>query len=286
MAPQTSHPTQSTSTRFGRRQGICFSAALALAALAVGCASKGEASDTTSIGTDADPILQQAIGDRTLDEVLFDIEEKVQACMTALGWEYTAVAPSAAAGGLAGTDDPDEFARTYGYGISGAGASGQSSQSDPNQTYQAALSPADSAQYFEDLYGQAQQTGAAGDLGGCYGDATNALFANGELETLEAAYERLDEIVSADPKVIDAYAKWSACMADKGYSFTVPADASNSIQARVSALDASAAEDALAAVQAEELDTAIADRECAKEHVDAVVAEVQADAARNVVGGS
>lgn len=254
----------------------------------------------------ADPLLDSLYQGRSQEEVDLEIETEVQTCMTALGWEYTAVARSldGAGGGLGSAADNaaeiDAFTAQYGYGITtnldgsvdvsgqaGVGATGAGAD-DPNAAYVNGL-PADQQEaYYNDLYGKPAEPDANGEVvstGGCYNDATEKVLGPGGFDQMSDQFDKVSELIGADSRVVDATAAWVACMSEAGYSYASPDDPFTDFSDRLAALGQAPAEADLKALQAEELATAKADRACAvKAGVDKAYTDAYADAAAQVAG--
>lgn len=281
-----------------------------LAACGSGSGGGGGADQAAGAGATtsapADPLLDSLYKGRSQEEVDLEIETEVQTCMTALGWEYTAVARSldGAGGGLGSPADNaaeiDEFTSQYGYGIttnldgsadvSGQVASGATGvgADDPNAAYVNGL-PADQQEaYYNDLYGKPVESDASGQapaLGGCYNDATEKVLGPGGFDQMNDQFERVNELLQADSRVVDATAAWVTCMSGAGYSYASPDDPFTDFSDRLAALGQPPAEADLEALQAEELATAKADRACAVEAgVDKAYTDAYADAAAQVAG--
>lgn len=285
-----------------RLLGSCAVAALPLLVVACGGGDNAQATGTSSGATSDDPLLDAALGGRSPAEVELEMQNAVQQCMTGLGWEYTVVTSDASLGGdlAAGAGDgADEFAEQFGYGISieldpaliGAGGGAAAPTDDPNIAYAESLPPDQQEAYYKDLFGATFGSSGAGDdnaeaeLGGCMGEASRAALGDGSLEQLTEQFERVDELVRADPRVIDAVKAWAACMSAKGYSYAAPEDPMSDFSERLAALGDSPAKADLEALQVEELAAAKADRACVKEaKVDEIGQQAYADAAAKVAG--
>ena len=90
-------------------------AALCATSLLAAACGGAETEASSSSTTETDPLLAGALNGRTLDEVMLEMEAKVQECMTALGWEYTVVAPGSEGADLIGsTTGSTESARGTG----------------------------------------------------------------------------------------------------------------------------------------------------------------------------
>lgn len=291
-------------------RGLAGLAALAILASACGsggggdgstAADKGDGGGGATTSTPTDPLLDGLYKGRSQAEVDLEIETEVQKCMTALGWEYTAVDRSAIDPGGAsvaataiGGAEADEFAEQYGYGITtnggieATGVVGGGDSDDPNMAYVNGL-PADQQEaYAKDLWGDPGEAGADGAItmtGGCYNEASEKVLGPGGFDQLNSQFEEVGKLVDADSRVVDANAAWAACMSGKGYSYSTPTDPIDDLFAKYQALGATPADADLQALQAEELATAKADRACAKEaKLDDAYQQAYADAAAQVAG--
>jgi hypothetical protein len=220
------------------------------------------------------------------------VEIQIRDCMKAQGFEYKPVDPFARQQELSGKErlTDEEFIKRFGYGISTLfGRAGD--QPDPNARIRRSLTPAERAAYDRALWGdspgttfvEAAESGEFSALGGCTKQASEAAFGGGAVLTaLVGKLDELDARILADPRMVKAIQRWSACMAEKGYRFTRPDDVDGAIAKRFSALmgvgippGATAPPDpgtsydpaALARLQDEEVKTATADFECEQREV-------------------
>ncbi|WP_290808644.1 hypothetical protein [Herbiconiux sp.] len=185
----------------------------------------------------------------------------------------------------------EEFVRTYGYGISTdpySAMQGGEEYVDPNADYVAALSDSEQAAYNEALWGApVDDTGSgtvsAGDWDwqsmGCMGAAQHeevtatAFWDDPHYKSLIDEMNGLSDKAGATPAVKARETEWAGCMADAGFpQFSHESDPETSINDRFTALttpaDPTSAEadppdpTALAALQTDEIDIAVADLGC------------------------
>jgi hypothetical protein len=255
------------------------------------CSGDDAAASGAAGGSGVDPITAAILGDgMSYDEIDLAIAERTRDCMVALGWEYTAVASASLSGGAgAATADPDEFARTYGYGITTFSDPGDGTSDDPNAAYLGSLSPSDQTRYTTDLYGEAMlDAGSDGsnapEFGGCYGEAIDVQFGD-RFAQLMSAYDRLDDRIQADPRMVAANQAWSTCMNGRGFDLAAPSDAIALVEQRARQVLSSGvpSEGDIAALNAEEIQVAVADRACATDHIDPVIVDVRRDAEQAVL---
>lgn len=181
------------------------------------------------------------------------IEAEVASCMQAAGYQYepvisqdsdmTSALPSPIGQSL-------EFAKTYGYGVfttpgeddgtgvavsdsadSTASAQVGPTTSDPNQDYVTGLDPLTQDSYYVTLYGSED-----GQSVGCYGQASDSVQDVSEGFLGEDAVKELLEKIAANNKdfeseatIVELNDQWSQCMTAKGYDFSTPKAAEDSV---------------------------------------------------------
>ncbi len=182
------------------------------------------------------------------------VEEAVAACMAGLGWEYRPVdygsfeyeyfdpfadvseAEWAAQWGFGATtfilDDPW---RDIEYP--------EQEFEDPNQAYVDSLSDIEREQYYEDLYGTYDEPAIDPETGeyteeefrfdagnGCYNQASAEIYgipdegSERDFSDIWEEFERLEQQISADPRMIEANEQWASCMSDKGFTYQTPSE--------------------------------------------------------------
>ncbi|MGN8246507.1 hypothetical protein ACTHAM_000171 [Cellulomonas soli] len=238
-----------------------------------------------------DPTVAEDPAAAAVDQVRVQ-EDRIAACMTALGFQYTPQVPDVSAvhiseGPLHGSR---EYVEQYGYGVTNPPSEEAGSMSwelgvSPDWDYLNSLTPAGKDAYDEALWGPvtSRETDSVGRAGGCREAAD--LSAAGE--PFAAVRQEAGEFLAAlddDPAFAELDTAWSRCMADQGYVYGSPHASEMSFRDRYQALvdpqtlvaDA-AGTDALAE---EELATARADLACqdetgyAAQHA-AIAAELQ-----------
>lgn len=163
------------------------------------------------------------------------MEEHVAACMAEQGFEY--VPQELNFGGTVSHPrnelSEEEFREEYGYGISTVSFDDDAMMAadefeDPNWDIVSRMDPAEQDAYYAALHGEMPQfdpddpdAAFEWEMGGCYGDAERETFGQRQevWEELGPLFEDLYERMQADPRIADAQAAWSACMADAGYAF-------------------------------------------------------------------
>ncbi len=167
--------------------------------------------------------------------------EVVAECMRRQGFEYVAwVPPMFAIVDTEASLTAEEYVAKYGYGISTRPdlvARTAEYPVDPNIAIAERLSLEEGAAYQRALHGVDVSGGESFEIieiGGCMKEAEEAVTpmnaAPAEaLNEYFAAKNALDERVASDPRVVDAVADWQPCMADRGYTFSDPPAAVNSV---------------------------------------------------------
>jgi hypothetical protein len=197
----------------------------------------------------------------------YEVQELVVACMSEAGFEYTPEQfygdsdnawedPFAEVWKLQ-EDDPEAFARDYGYGYTTIDYDGieesEPEVTDPNWEYQESLSPAAREEYEKALWGdwseyeEAIEDGEEVEPiqpGGCSEAAYQEVYdyqdeeeESEQFEDLMTEWETLYERTENDPRLTEAKQAWSGCMADAGYpDLTDLYDAQDQVSQRQSEL--------------------------------------------------
>jgi hypothetical protein len=220
------------------------------------------------------------------------VEAAISDCMRAQGFDYVPIDPLAQRAAITGSArlSDEDFLNQFGYGISTLYGRG-GPQSDPNERIRDTLSSADRAAYERALWGenvganfaQANDSGDFTRLGACTKKGTEEVF--GGVETLTGLVGKLDELderIVQDQRMVRAIEQWTACMADAGYKFDDPEDIDADVLERFQEIvganveagatepanpDATFDQDALAALQRVEVETAKADLACETKHI-------------------
>ncbi|NND13189.1 MAG: hypothetical protein HKO10_04435 [Acidimicrobiia bacterium] len=183
------------------------------------------------------------------------IEEAVAACMAGLGWEYRPVDYGSAEYEYF---DPfqdvgeAEWAAQWGFGATTFILDDpwrdieypESEFQDPNQAYVESLSDIEREQYYEDLYGTYDEPAIDPETGeyteeeihfdagnGCYNQASAEIYgipdegSQQDFSEIWEEFERLEQEISADPRMIEADEQWASCMSDKGFTYQTPSEA-------------------------------------------------------------
>lgn len=239
----------------GRR--LVGAAACAVALILTGCGDDDPSDDTEESEFDG-PIAEfmgwenTGIGEEpefTEEERQqhYQVQDLIVACMSEAGFEYTPEPfygdredafkdPYAEVWQLQ-QDDPEAFAREYGYGLTTIDYQRDIGETpdpgdDPNYAYRESLSPAAQEEYDKALWGDFEAveeqagdaTTEAVDPGGCSNDAYEQVFGGAEsgpgedqftelFEEWDALYQRIEN----DPRMDVATMAWLSCMSDAGY---------------------------------------------------------------------
>lgn len=229
------------------------------------------------------------------------VEGLVAKCMREAGFEYVpvdyatvrkAMDADKTAPGLT----TEEYAATYGYGISTQPPGGAASPAiiglgEENMRIFNSLSGSDQAAYNYTLFGENTDATFAVSLeaedfsetGGCTRAAIEQVFSPEELGA--AYYNPGDALIEQDPRVIAAIGDWSDCMREAGFNFDSPEDIEEDIMDRLDAiLDGAVPEELSAAGQAEltelqgeERAIAVADLECELKFIEPAVRQVETE---------
>lgn len=239
-------------------RGSLAAAALVLAAYATAPLFDGTAA--AAGGARPKGFVAELVGMSSDDARFAFVEEQIRRCMADAGLVYTPQKPTA--------DEPDsrERRQRLGFGVSipddGAAKQG-------TMTSFGLLSPADREHFYSELRR-------------CYQAGLAAAAAKVDAAAAALPADLRDEIRSVSdlshPVVAGGIAKWSACLAAKGYHYTHPLQVMNDVQGQRRSLGASPAAEALANVQASERALAVADWDCAQQsHPGPALAKVLSD---------
>ena len=257
---------------------------------------------TGAITTDGPPE-EFGLSLAALTERVEQTEQAIARCMTDTGFEYVALDfvtvkeamdSDETAPGVA----DDDYLAQFGFGITtqfdkplvifGAGPQ--------NNAYLAGLPEADQVAFRRALWGEFDDWNHARALeeedfsqtGGCTRAAADGLYSDAELSGTYV--NPADILVEQDPRMVDALATWSACMASEGYDYTHPDQVSQDLGERLDAITqgqdpetlTGTALDALHELQGEELAVAALLTDCEDEHIEPVQARIEAE----LYGGS
>ena len=197
--------------------------------------------DLLGIPLNDDDAMQEYFG-----QLQRDAELKISECMIAQGFEYRAVDYSQIdALDTALDEDSEEFAETYGFGIS-ANPTDRFIQAfedfnDPNEEYVTSLGAGELEAYQQALRGELPDGASDDDFtfepAGCAGEAYAEAFKFGSVfEQFAGEIEAAEEAFDADPRIVAATAGWTQCMADGGYSYADVEGARSDFQRRYDAL--------------------------------------------------
>lgn len=146
-------------------------------------------------------------------EPMAAIEDLTQDCMTAEGFRYVAVDWAALDAQIDASTPSlaeEDFLPLWGYGLSYSLGKRQEIEPgyvDPNEAIRAGLSP-NELEAWEEQWGE------------CF-DSASAWFDQAEVMhwALQDEIEALNERISTDPRIAEATAGWSACMAQRGHGY-------------------------------------------------------------------
>jgi hypothetical protein len=215
--------------------------------------------DFWGYGEDFDPAEEEA----RYREQEMKLQQSIAECMAAEGFEYTPYVHEESFEYYGPEQDLTEEERMlkYGYGYftymleetaafeEGAFEEEWDPSDDPNWVYQESLSESERQAYEIALWGNWENFEESGptyddegneiweepdwsEIGGCQNLAQEEIYGGfGPDPEMDALYEELwpkqeelYERIQADARIVEANEKWSACMADTGYTFTTQED--------------------------------------------------------------
>ena len=222
-------------------------APLALSAILAGCGSSSDDPNGSEL-----PLEERIFASRQGDPA--EHQRLIAECMVKQGFEYTPM-DGRDTGGPPERMDPrsEEYIKEFGFGVSTMFASEirfSAPTDDPNAAYRNSLDETQKAAYDKALYGF--ELGGPGGFstvgggavvaipiaggsiggdnegaptvtgpGGCIGEALKATGADQRPfdTSLFDDLEELEDRIKADPEMVQAMKKWSACMKDAGYEY-------------------------------------------------------------------
>jgi hypothetical protein len=173
----------------------------------------------------------------------YEIQDLIVACMNDAGFDYTPEQfygdreedfedPFAEVWQMQ-EDDPERFAREYGYGLTTIDYESQAPETtdpaadDPNYAYRESLSAAAQEEYDQALWGEFEEfeegeTPAPTEPTGCQNEAYEQVYGDrsGEEEQFQGLFEEWDSLeqrIQDEPRMAAVKQAWSGCMATAGY---------------------------------------------------------------------
>jgi hypothetical protein len=220
----------------------CFGILVLVGLAGCGAASSGGtvSNPSEAVGADGRPRFgSEEFGLST--EELADRIEKIEAdigqCMTAAGFNYvpvdfdTVYEAMASSGSAPGVSDEDYLAQ-YGFGITTLVGEPDpvvvNGRGEQNIALYEALAPGDRVAYERALWGEKPDVTLAralenedfSDTGGCTRAAAEQFFTPAEL--VGSYRNPADALIQADPRMVDAIAAWSSCLAEAGHQYDNP----------------------------------------------------------------
>ena len=310
MRPQQLNPPR----RMNRTTVLATMAAISAMAIVTGCGGGGSSSDTaitsgtagttdtTAVTTDGPPE-EFGLSLADLTTRVEATEQSIASCMADAGFQYVALdfvtvkAAMDSDQSAPGLSD-DDYVAQYGLGIT--------TQFDKplvvfaagpqNNAYLEGLAEPDQVAFRRTLWGENVDWNHARALeeedfsqtGGCTRTAADQLYSAAELSGTYV--NPADTLVEQDPRMIDALAAWSQCMAADGYDYTHPDQVTDDLTERLDAIAqgqdpatlTGPALDALHELQGEELAVSALLTSCEEDNIEPVQATIEAE----VFGGS
>lgn len=264
-------------------------------------ADGGDVNESAAPSDSAEPAGSEEFG-LTMEELAIRIEQVESAigeCMTEAGFEYIpvdfdTVRAGMTADGTAPGVSSDEFVAEFGFGIST-----RLGEPDPvievsrgqNAAIFDALPEGDQVAYTRTLLGENPEVNFAralededfSETGGCTLDAAEQFFSDDEIV---GNYQNPgDAAIDSDPRMVQAFEDWSACLANEGYEYDDPDEVEDDIQDRVDAIVgdsdpaalSGASLDALNELQGYERAVAGLAADCEEEIVDPVTEQIETE---------
>lgn len=160
------------------------------------------------------------VGLRRLRETDARIQQFIHECMDAKGYDYIEHVPEWT-DSPASLLSPEQYAATYGFGITDPPPAEVIIDPDPNQMVLDALTPLRQQSFIRALRKQP----SFGRYGaGCEGWANQSVYGWQEqlLRPVETAVERLGAGASLDPRAVEGQAQWVSCVRDGGFEIERP----------------------------------------------------------------
>lgn len=228
-----------------------------------------------------------------------ELQERLAACMTDKGFEYTPQPYSPPDASPPTEPDNEAWVAQYGFGTAGGfNELPFTPPPNPNDAYVASLSETAREAYWDAFSGVGHTSSDFSELtveeqwaaSGCSGETILAMeekdtaenpYQSPEFTDLTTSMEGLAGAALLEPEMIDLAAQWSSCMADAGFSFVSRADMTDAMMLLRNNLPfphEDGAAEAVAAADEEEIATALADLTCRNDvEWDTTAARVQAD---------
>lgn len=181
------------------------------------------------------------------------VEEKVQECMRAQGFEYETSTPPAEKNMFSdGTSmDDKQFAAEHGYGqvdmiLASSDPGADDSGTDSNEAMLDNMNAAERGAWEAAAFGASPMPDEISDDGfdfepeGCYGDAANEIYGRfAALEQLAPVFESMDVAYQTDSRVLKIQERWARCMGEAGYTFEDSVEAQGAVTEKINQVVAS-----------------------------------------------
>jgi hypothetical protein len=151
-------------------------------------------------------------------------EDEVASCMSAAGFDYVpgATPEEQVAEDVRYTMSPEEYAATYGLGVTGWQLGILPAVESTDAPADAGLSKSQSAAYTQTL----------GQCRGMFDPARRAFS-----DAVSTAVDQFRGVVDSDERMVAGLAAWHTCMATAGYEFDTPMTMRDSFYARMNTTD-------------------------------------------------
>lgn len=188
------------------------------------------------------------------------VEVAVAQCMKEEGFEYTPVDYDSGSISFVSSDDYEEtqtvsYAKKYGYGVfsypeeeTPVEDTPEEEFNDPNQEYIESLSEDEQADFYSTLYGPGPDENLSEEEmdawysdpanQGCYGAAQNKayetesnFYESPQAQDFFDLHSEFFNTIEENTKVVELNDAWAQCISEKGYNFSSPSEAMDSVYA-------------------------------------------------------
>lgn len=283
---------------FGARFGAIPAVLVAIVTLASGCTNSSGDAGTTEKGLGSGAPEEFGLTLALLAIRVEQTEQLIGSCMQAAGFEYipidfSTIKEAMEADQTAPGLSDDEYIKQFGLGIT--------TQFDKpivtfragetNNTHVESLAGTDRRAFERALWGEASDWNHVRALeeedfsqsGGCTRSAATETYQPGELSG--SYVNPADKRIESDPRVIAATAQWADCMRAEGFEYTNPSAVEDDLLQQLDEVTqgkdprtlAEPALGALEELQGRELAIAALLKSCDEEHLEPIVATVEAE---------
>ncbi len=273
-------------------------AVLLVAAFTAGCGGSTKAATTADASSASGAAAEFGLSVADLGARIDTTEKLIATCMTAAGFEYTALDAASVHDAMASDKTAagvrsEDFIKQFGLGITtqldkpivvfGAGPQNMASLN--------ALAAPDQVAYRRTLWGDTPDWNHAraveeedfSSTAGCTRTSAEKAYTPTELNG--SYVNPNDQLIEQDPRMVAAVTQWSDCMKTAGFAYDAPGQVDEDLQTRLDAITAGEdprtltgpAAATLKELQGEELMIAAALTTCEEQHIEPVQAQVETE---------